>query len=257
MGAEDAVFRALASEHRRAICDLLRDGPRTTGDLAAELEPLSRFAVMQHLGVLEEAGLVLVRRQGRRRFNYLNAVPIREAYERWVATVAGEAARWMLRLKEHVEEGETMGDARVIRIENEIRLRAPVAKVWTAITTEQLEWYPYTYGQDRVQRLVFEERVGGAVYEDWGDGAGHLYGTVVHFDPQRAYGTRGFLNDAITLEQWATLEADGDETVLRQRTVTFGPIDEEMAKAIGQHGDMKHFEDALRAWVERGERRAS
>jgi len=81
----ELVWKALASEVRREILDLLRDGPRTTGDLAGEFPSLTRFAVMQHLGVLERAELVVVRRQGRERYNYLNPVPIQQLYDRWVA----------------------------------------------------------------------------------------------------------------------------------------------------------------------------
>jgi len=83
-GAEP-VWRALASPIRREILDILRDGPLTTGDLSKRFPELSRFAVMQHLGVLEEADLVVPVREGRRRFNYLNPVPIQQVYDRWVS----------------------------------------------------------------------------------------------------------------------------------------------------------------------------
>ena len=81
----EKVWKALASEVRRAILDLLRDGPRTTGALADEFPKLTRFAVMQHLRVLEDAELVIPRRTGRERYNYLNPVPIQQLYDRWVA----------------------------------------------------------------------------------------------------------------------------------------------------------------------------
>jgi DNA-binding transcriptional ArsR family regulator len=80
----DPVWRALASPLRRRMLDRLRAGPRTTGALAALFPRLSRFAVMQHLSVLEEARLVVARREGRERWNALNPVPIRRIYERWV-----------------------------------------------------------------------------------------------------------------------------------------------------------------------------
>lgn len=80
----EAVWRALANPVRRAILDELHDGARTTGELAECFEDLSRFAVMQHLGVLVEADLVVVRRDGRRRYNYLNPVPIQRIYDRWI-----------------------------------------------------------------------------------------------------------------------------------------------------------------------------
>ena len=75
----------------------------TTGELAATQPELSRFAVMQHLGVLETAGLVLVRREGRRRLNYLNAVPVQQVCERWVRGLAAESARSATAFKRHVE----------------------------------------------------------------------------------------------------------------------------------------------------------
>ena len=103
---DDAVWRALANPHRRRMLDLLRDGPRTTGDVAGRFADLSRFAVMQHLGVLSDARLVTVRREGRQRWNHLNPVPIREIYERWVSNYAEADASKLLALKRHVEKGE-------------------------------------------------------------------------------------------------------------------------------------------------------
>ncbi len=81
----DAVWHALGNPLRRRVLDALRGGPRTTGDLAAAFPEVSRFAVMQHLDVLVAADLVVVRREGRERWNHLNPVPIRRIYERWVS----------------------------------------------------------------------------------------------------------------------------------------------------------------------------
>lgn len=133
-------------------------------------------------------------------------------------------------------------------------MKASQERVWKAVTDEQMDWYPYNYSGERLKRIVVEPRVGGRVYEDWGDEAGHLYSNVTHWDPPRAMGTRGFLRPAILLEQWFVLESDGDETILKGSTITFGPITDEMAEGIRSHGDPKLFEDKLRAWVERGER---
>jgi DNA-binding transcriptional ArsR family regulator len=81
----DDVWRALSNRVRRRVLDLLADGPMTTGELAERFPELSRFAVMQHLRVLEEADLVIPRRSGRERHNYLNPVPVQRIYERWVS----------------------------------------------------------------------------------------------------------------------------------------------------------------------------
>jgi len=79
------VWKALASPIRRAILDDLRDGPRTTGAIGERFPRLTRFAIMQHLRVLEEAELVIPRRDGRERYNYLNPVPIQRVFDRWVS----------------------------------------------------------------------------------------------------------------------------------------------------------------------------
>src|SRR5580704_17681367 len=100
------LWRALASPWRRRLLDLLRDAPATTGALASQLPELSRFAVMQHLGVLTDAGVVIVERRGRDRMNYLNPVPLREWYERWVQPMADAGSYELLAIKRAAEEAE-------------------------------------------------------------------------------------------------------------------------------------------------------
>lgn len=105
------MWRALADITRRRILDLLREGPRTTSDLAtllAKERGLSRFAVMKHLGVLEEAGLLVVKREGRMRWNYVNAAPFTDMYRRWVSRFAALPGEAFFRLKEYVEKKNGM-----------------------------------------------------------------------------------------------------------------------------------------------------
>jgi DNA-binding transcriptional ArsR family regulator len=80
----DLVWRALANPVRRAILDELKRGPLRTGELADRFADLSRFAVMQHLGVLEEGDLVIRRRLGRVTLNFFNPVPIQRIADRWI-----------------------------------------------------------------------------------------------------------------------------------------------------------------------------
>ncbi len=101
---EDAkIWKALGSPHRRALLDALRDGPRTTTALCEVLPQHSRFAVMQHLSVLERAGVVLVRREGRERWNELNAVPIQRELERWLNSFQQTSASHLLAFERHLE----------------------------------------------------------------------------------------------------------------------------------------------------------
>jgi DNA-binding transcriptional ArsR family regulator len=100
---EARIWKALGSPHRRALLDALRDGPKTTSALCEVLPQLSRFAVMQHLGVLERAGVVLVRREGRERWNELNAVPIQRELERWLNGFQQATASRLLAFERHLQ----------------------------------------------------------------------------------------------------------------------------------------------------------
>ena len=134
----DTVFKALGDPTRRRLLDRLfeRDG-RTLGELESGLQ-MSRFGVMKHLRVLEEAGLVLTRRRGREKLHYLNPVPIRLVYERWVSKYAAPWASALSELK-HDLEGEFMEKV------FEIYIKATPERIWQAITDPELR-RRYSFG---------------------------------------------------------------------------------------------------------------
>jgi DNA-binding transcriptional ArsR family regulator len=99
----DRIFKALAASSRRAMLDVLKDQPQTTGDLCARFPALDRCTVMQHLKVLEAADLVIVRREGRERWNHLNPLPIKDIHDRWIGPYAAHAVTLISRLKDDLE----------------------------------------------------------------------------------------------------------------------------------------------------------
>jgi DNA-binding transcriptional ArsR family regulator len=99
--ADDRVFRALASATRRRMLDALRESPRTTGGLCEELPHLDRTTVLQHLRVLEAAGLVTGRKVGRERHLSLAPLPIKRLHDRWI----GEYARAAVDLLDELDRG--------------------------------------------------------------------------------------------------------------------------------------------------------
>jgi DNA-binding transcriptional ArsR family regulator len=103
-GDLDLVFKALANGVRRRMCDELRLRPLTTSQLCLGFPELDRCTVMQHLAVLERAGLVVPVRKGRERFNYLDAMPIQAIHERWIGPLAAQAAAGLHRLKHDLEK---------------------------------------------------------------------------------------------------------------------------------------------------------
>jgi DNA-binding transcriptional ArsR family regulator len=104
MDGDDRVFKALADPTRRHLLDRLfeRDG-RTLTELESELA-MSRFGVMKHLRVLEDAGLVVARRSGREKHHHLNPVPIQLIHDRWIDKYAERRASALVDLKSELEE---------------------------------------------------------------------------------------------------------------------------------------------------------
>ncbi|MFG3603157.1 ArsR/SmtB family transcription factor [Micromonospora chersina] len=103
---DDLVFKALADSTRRALLDRLfaRDG-QTLTELESELA-MSRFGVMKHLRLLEDAGLVVTRRQGREKLHFLNPVPIRSIHDRWIDKYTEHHTTTLLDLKAELERDD-------------------------------------------------------------------------------------------------------------------------------------------------------
>jgi len=101
--SDDAVWGAMNDESRRRMLDMLRLSPMTTGEICTHFD-FTRFAVMKHLKVLEQCGLVIVERRGRERVNHLNPVPLQQIYRRWIKPFEKIPADRLLRLKAIAEE---------------------------------------------------------------------------------------------------------------------------------------------------------
>ncbi|WP_328444738.1 MULTISPECIES: ArsR/SmtB family transcription factor [unclassified Amycolatopsis] len=106
MPDDDLVFKALADPTRRFLLDLLfdRDG-RTLTELETQVD-MSRFGVMKHLKLLEEAGLVVARKEGREKLHFLNPVPIRQIHDRWIDKYTERHVTALLDLKHELEGDE-------------------------------------------------------------------------------------------------------------------------------------------------------
>jgi uncharacterized protein YndB with AHSA1/START domain/DNA-binding transcriptional ArsR family regulator len=151
----DEVFRALADPTRRSLLDALReqDG-QTLGSLEQRL-PMTRFGVMKHLRVLEEAGLIITRRRGREKLHYLNAVPIRLVHDRWVSKYAEPWAATLSELKTRLED-------RTMEKVFEIYIKTTPQRLWDALT-------------DPAIRPTYN--FGSTCESDWTAGSGY---TMVH-----------------------------------------------------------------------------
>lgn len=249
----EAVWKALADPTRRQLLDLLKERPRTTGELTAQFPALSRFAVMKHLGLLEEAGLVLVRKEGRQVWHHLNAVPIQLIYERWVRSFSAVWSSSLVSLKQFTEGREPRLDS--MQIEQEVLIQARPATVYRGLTAEIGEWWTHSFS-GAPKRIVLEPWVGGRFFEEFPDGeGGALYATVTYLEPNKQLRLAGPMGMAGPVHGVSTfeLEDQGAATLLKLSHRAIGPVTEE-AKANYAKGWTSLLGKHLKAFAETGSR---
>lgn len=252
----ETVWRALSSQHRRKLLELLRDGPRTTGELSKSLPELTRFAVMQHLGVLEEANLVLIRREGKNRFNYSNPSVLKDLYDEWINPLSSNAADAAQHLRRYVEnqqkESKRMNDApyRQVKIELESHILAPRQIVYDALTVNYAKWWPHRSRPDA--ELYFDNVIGGTLGERWPGGGGWVYGNICMLLPGEKVMTCGIgmMGDytATNLESLCSQE-DGS-TIYRKKLHLWGDVPEDLERMF-REGSQSIVNEALKSYCER------
>lgn len=221
---------------------------------------LTRFAVMQHLGVLETAGLVLSRREGRSRLNYSNPVLIKDLFDEWVtplASTAAEAAQHLRRYAETTAEVTTHmaePENRFVRIEIETRIRAPKSLVFEALTSRMGEWWPHRFRPDG--EVYHEARLGGTLGEKWPGGGGAIYGTITWYEIDARVSTTsvGLMGDCVATNTETVTEEDG-LTAYRKSLHLWGDVPADLERVL-REGAQKIAQDALVTYCEQraGER---
>jgi uncharacterized protein YndB with AHSA1/START domain/DNA-binding transcriptional ArsR family regulator len=174
----DAVFKALADPSRRTLLDRLADQDgQTLTELEAHLPELTRFGVMSHVRVLEDAGLVTTRKVGRFKYHYLNPIPIQLLADRWISRYAAPFARTIATVKRTAEE-KTMTD-RPDHVYT-VLIKATPERVWQALTDPA-----YTREYFFRSSVHSEWTVGAKVSYSYDDGTVVLDGEVLEVDPPR------------------------------------------------------------------------
>ena len=174
------AFRALADPSRRLLLDRLfeRDG-QTLGELTLHLPDMTRFGVMRHLDVLESAGLITTRKEGREKRHFLNPVPIRLIHDRWISKYATPIVGAMTALKGRLEAPMAASLDSPDHV-YAIYINASPERIWQAIT-EGDDTVRYYYGT----RVVSDWNVGSHIRYDYPDGSLAADGEVIGIDPPK------------------------------------------------------------------------
>ena len=178
-----AVWRAVAHPLRRRLIDLLAEGPRTTGDLARAF-PVTRFAVMKHLRLLERTGLIVVDRRGRQRWNTLSISPGLQ-----LSLLPGQGGSAVGQGSSRAGEtsavgpGSSLADPATLfpfHVEQHVLLDAPPGRVFDALTFNVSAWWGAPYLRSpAATNVVLEPQLGGRLYEEWGHRQGFIRGIVI------------------------------------------------------------------------------
>jgi uncharacterized protein YndB with AHSA1/START domain/DNA-binding transcriptional ArsR family regulator len=205
----EPAFRALADPNRRTLLDRLReqDG-RTLGELQAVLPQMTRFGVMKHLRVLQEAHLVTTRRDGRRKLHFLNPVPIRLIADRWISRYAEPLVEAMADIKHSVER-RTMSEAP--KHVYEVYIAATPERVWQALTDSELT-KQYYYGNT----VESDWKPGSPMVYRNPDGSESIVCEIVEADPPRRLVHTFFFpgtDESPSRCTW-TIEARGEASLL-------------------------------------------
>ncbi|HMQ79399.1 MAG TPA: SRPBCC domain-containing protein [Ignavibacteria bacterium] len=129
----ELVWKALSDKTRRKILDLLREKERTTGELCKHFRKLTRYGVMKHLNILHNANLIIIKREGKNRWNYINPLPIQEIYERWVKKYEAGWSSYLINFKNNMEKNEM----EKIKFQVAVRIDKPIAEVFRAFTDKE------------------------------------------------------------------------------------------------------------------------
>ena len=205
----EPAFRALADPHRRTLLDRLRDRDgQTLGELEAALPQMTRFGVMKHLRVLEDAHLVVTRRDGRRKLHFLNPVPIRLIADRWISRYAEPLVEAMADIK-HTVEKRTMSESP--KHVYEVYIAATPEQVWAAIT--ESEFTKQYYYDNTVES---DWQPGSPIVYRNPDGTEAIQGEIIEADPPRRLVHTFFFpgtDESPSRCTWS-IEARGDATLL-------------------------------------------
>ncbi len=130
----ELIWKALSDKTRREILDLLREKEMTTGELCGHFKQLTRYGVMKHLNILHDANLVIIKREGKNRWNYINPLPIREIYERWVKKYEAGWSSYLIDFKNKMEKPKM----EKIKFTVAVRIAKPIEEVFKAFTDNEI-----------------------------------------------------------------------------------------------------------------------
>jgi DNA-binding transcriptional ArsR family regulator/uncharacterized protein YndB with AHSA1/START domain len=191
------IWQALADPTRRMLIDRLSQGPLSTSALC-EGVAMTRYGVMNHIGILERAGIITARRHGRMRFNHLNVAPLVALYDQWLTPRARNLGGAISAIAT-LSEGKTMNQnpdvaTDIVEIALDWTISASIQKVWSTLTDHVETWWPVAHRAGQPAALMsMDASLGGALSEKSPDGSGVEWYRVIAVDARKSIDLAGHL----------------------------------------------------------------
>lgn len=262
--SSENIWKALADPTRRSLMDLVRESPKTTGDLVRRFESIGRCAVMKHLSILEASKLIIPKKEGKYRWNYINAIPLQQVYERWVKKYEAQWATNLLQLKELAEYESNIDqltnnlimekETKSINILMEIPIKAGINKVWDCLIKDvNLWWRKDFYTSPKTKKFILEPKIDGRMYEDYGNDEGLLWANVIVLDSPNTIELKGHLSPDFGGPAMSflklSLKENGNSTTLTLSDTVFGDVSESTKKELTS-GWKLLYEEGFKKYVE-------
>ena len=224
------IWKALADPTRRTILTLLQESPLTTGEISERIDDLSRYAVMKHLGILEDARLIRTRREGKFRWNYLNATPLQQSYEHWLRQLVQIARQTTPKM------GSAKNTIMTATFSMEHAFPASTQRTWQALTSEATSWWPRNLlYYNASSELILENEIGGKLYEKSGPEDGFLWAHVIGLEKEKTLMLKGQLipklgGPAISFLQFDFVRKPKNQTQLNFSCTLFGEFNSKIVQ---------------------------
>jgi DNA-binding transcriptional ArsR family regulator len=247
------IWKALSDPTRRSILNLLKSAPRTTGEISDQFKDLSRFAVMKHLGVLEKAGLLTIKREGKFRYNYFNPAPIQGTYEEWLNNLT------KLSFYSTPTKGKMSRNKQAVhssKVQLSLTFDASKKTVWKHLTQDVSKWWlKENFSHPKTKKVILELKPGGLLYEVINSKEGFVWATVMGVHHENTLLWKGQVpatlgGPALSFVS-ISLESKGPQTILQFTEVILGEVSDKLLLSLHQHWE-RLLEKGLRPLVGKG-----
>lgn len=238
----ELVWKVLSDKTRRKILDLLRIKEMTTGEISSHFKKLSRYGIMKHLKILHKANLIIIKREGKNRWNYINPLPIQEIYERWVKKYEAGWSSYLINFKNNMEKNQM----EKIKFKVAVKISKPIAEVFKAFTDKDIiSNYFVTSASESIRAA------GDKITWKWGEHSAQITVTEYTENKSVAFSWQGYKVD-YDVHCCFEFEESGGITKVTVTEEGWTKDDEGIVSSLANSEGWTDMLSSMKAWIMHG-----